>query len=102
DQLKMYLGGMAGTGKTHVLQVLTQFFSHKKVAHHFVVVAPTGSAAALLNGSTYHYMFSIESDGRKITNTQMAQVKTRLEGVDYIFFDELSMLSCQDMYRISE
>jgi chromosomal replication initiation ATPase DnaA len=47
EQLKMYLGGMAGTGKTHVLQALSQFFSHKKEAHLFVVVAPTGSAAAL-------------------------------------------------------
>ncbi|KAF9459637.1 hypothetical protein BDZ94DRAFT_1312254 [Collybia nuda] len=31
----------------------------------------------------------------------MAEVRSRLEGVDYVFFDEVSMLSCKDMYRIS-
>ena len=31
----------------------------------------------------------------------LVQVCTRLQGVDYIFMDEVSMLSCFDMYRIS-
>ena len=31
----------------------------------------------------------------------IAQVRARLEGVDYIFLDEVSMLACHDMYKIS-
>ena len=31
---------------------------------------------------------------------KLAEVKTHLKGVDYIFFDEVSMLSCRDMYSI--
>jgi hypothetical protein len=101
EQLKMNMSGMAGTGKTRVLEALIELFTLKKESHRLVVVAPTGSAAALLGGSTYHYMFGINSDGEKTSATQLAQVKTRLQGVDYVFMDEVSMLCCRDMYLIS-
>jgi hypothetical protein len=98
DQLKMYLGGMGGTGKSRVLEALSGFFSLRKEAHRFVIVAPTGSAAALLGGSTYHSMFGINDFNSK---SQQSQVKAKLDGVEYVFFDEVSMLSARDLYRIS-
>ncbi|KAF9458814.1 P-loop containing nucleoside triphosphate hydrolase protein, partial [Collybia nuda] len=98
DQLKMYIGGMGGTGKSQVLRALMEYFEQRNESHRFVVVAPTGSAASLLGGSTYHWMFGINDND--ISKTQLAQVKSRLIGVDYVFFDEVSMLSCRDMYRI--
>jgi len=52
EQLKMYIGGMGGTGKTQVLKALVQFFKKRNETHCFVIVAPTGTAAALLAGST--------------------------------------------------
>ena len=93
DQLKMYLGGMDGTGKSWVLSALSEFFALQKEAHWFVIVAPTGSAAALLGGSTYHAMFGINDFNR---NSQLSQVKAKLAGVEYVFFDELSMLSARE------
>ena len=101
DQLKMYIAGMAGTGKTRVLESLIDFFRQRNESHRLLIVAPTGSAAALLKGSTYHSAFGINSDGGPSSNIQLAQVKSRLEGVDYIFLDEVSMLSCSDLYLIS-
>jgi Helitron helicase-like domain at N-terminus/PIF1-like helicase len=101
DQLKMYIAGMAGTGKSQVLKSLVEFFRQKNESHRLIMVAPTGSAAALLKGSTYHSAFGINSDGGLSSNIQLAQVKSRLEGVDYIFLDEVSMLSCRDLYLIS-
>lgn len=101
EQLKMYIGGMGGTGKTQVLKAIMKYFKQKGEIHKFIVVAPTGTAAALLGGSTYHYMFGINEQRDGISNAQLAQVKSRLEGVKYIFLDEVSMLSCSDMYRIS-
>ncbi|KAF8224637.1 hypothetical protein L208DRAFT_1510534 [Tricholoma matsutake] len=92
---------MAGTGKSQVLKSLVEFFILKKESHCFIIVAPTGSAAALLQGSTYHSIFGINSDGKRISGIQLAQVKERLGGVDYVFLDEVSMLSCHDMYLIS-
>jgi len=72
DQLKMYLGGMGGTGKSQVLKALSYFFESRNESHRFTIVAPTGSAAALLGGSTYHYLFGI-NEYTKISN--LSQVK---------------------------
>ncbi|KAK0442071.1 hypothetical protein EV421DRAFT_1710922 [Armillaria borealis] len=98
--LKMYIGGMGGTGKTRVLQALVAYFKALGESYCLVVVAPTGTAAALIGGSTYHYMFGInDARGDNISNKLLSEVKSRLNGVDYVFFDEVSMLSCSDLYR---
>lgn len=104
-QLKMYLGGMGGTGKSRVILSLIYFFNERKESHRFLVVAPTGTAAALLNGSTYHSVFGVRtgagSDGVKNISSSIAQVRERLQGVEYIFLDEVSMVSCRELYMIS-
>ena len=101
--LKMYLGGMGGTGKSRVIEALIQFFKDRSESHRFLVVAPTGSAAALLNGSTYHSVLGIND--RKDQNVNLAKnaakVRAKLDGVEYIFLDEVSILSCHDLYRVS-
>ena len=61
EQLKMYLGGMGGTGKTQVIKALISMFDHRQENYRFIVLAPTGTAAALLNGSTYHLILGIWS-----------------------------------------
>ena len=104
EQLKMYLGGMGGTGKSQVIKALISFFDKRKEAHRIMILAPTGSAAALLNGSTYHSALGINNDNwNKQSNehSTLAQLRARLEGVEYIFVDEVSMVSCIDLYRIS-
>jgi hypothetical protein len=98
-QLKMYIGGMGGTGKSQVLKALSHFFELRNETGRFVIVAPTGTAASLLGGSTYHYMFGINEHSGTLSN--FAKVLSRLSGVDYVFFDEVSMLSARDLYKIS-
>ena len=98
EHLRMYLGGMGGTGKTQVIKALTNFFIRRKEAHRFIVVAPTGTAAALLGGSTYHSMFGIND---RTGTSRIGHIKAKLEGVEYVFFDEVSMLSARDLYRIN-
>ena len=66
DQLKMYLGGMGGTGKSRVLEALSDFFSLRKEAHCFIIVA------------SYHSMFGINDFNSK---SQQSQVKAKLAGV---------------------
>ncbi|SJL05834.1 uncharacterized protein ARMOST_09170 [Armillaria ostoyae] len=101
-QLRMYVGGMGGTGKTRVLNALTSYFKAQGESRRLVVVVPTGTAAALINGSTYHFMFGInECNSDSISKKSLAEVKGRLQGVDYMFLDEVSMLSCVDLYKIS-
>jgi len=100
DQLLMYLGGMGGTGKSQVIKALIHFFNTRNKSHQFLVLAPTASAAALLNGSTYHSILGINQ--RNSTSAKsLAQIRVNLEGVNYIFLDEVSMVSCRDIYKIS-
>ena len=104
EQLIMYLGGMGGTGKSQVIKALMQFFKSRNESHRFVVLAPTGTAAALLQGSTYHSFLGVPIDGQEVLRneaTNNAQVRTRLDGVEYIFLDEVSMVACDDNYKIS-
>ncbi|KAG5221134.1 ATP-dependent DNA helicase [Salix suchowensis] len=49
-QLKMYVGGMGGTGKSQVLKALVHLFASWNELHKLLVVAPTASAACLLPG----------------------------------------------------
>ena len=98
EQLRMYLGGMGGTGKSQVIKALSNFFTARNEAHRFIIVAPTGTAAALLGGSTYHSMFGINDRGG---GSRLGHVKAKLAGVEYVFFDEVSMLSARDLYRIN-
>ena len=99
EQLIMYVGGMAGTGKSQVIKSLIEFFERRNESHRIIITAPTGTAAALVGGSTYHSILGINDKGAH--NISMAKVRTRLDGVDYIFLDEVSMLSCHDLYNIS-
>ena len=101
EQLKMHLGGMGGTGKTQVIKALISMFDQRHENHRFIVLAPTGTAAALLNGSTYHSILgictfndNIEEDSLRNENSVIKEVQGRLDGVDYIFIDEISMIAC--------
>lgn len=99
----MYLGGVGGTGKSQVIKALSKFFEDRGEAHRFIILAPTGTAAALLNGFTYHLVLGIidSKDGERHQGIGIQKVRERLRGVDYIFLDEVSMVSCESMYKIS-
>ncbi|KAH6888880.1 hypothetical protein BKA70DRAFT_1049024, partial [Coprinopsis sp. MPI-PUGE-AT-0042] len=61
EQLLMYLGGMAGTGKTQVLKALIHFFRSRSEPYRLVLLGPTGTSAALIGGTTYHSFLSLVS-----------------------------------------
>jgi len=47
----MYLGGIGGTGKSQVIKMLVTFFEKYNESHHIIVMALTGTAAALIEES---------------------------------------------------
>ena len=78
-QLIMYLVGMGGTGESQVIKALMPFFKSRNEFHRFVVLAPTGTAAALLQGSTYHSFLGVPIDGQEALRNEMTnntQVRT--------------------------
>ncbi|KAE9384286.1 hypothetical protein BT96DRAFT_744910, partial [Gymnopus androsaceus JB14] len=102
EPLPMYIEGMGGTGKSQVVKCLLINFGARDNAYAIVTCAPTGNAAALLGGSTYHFLLGMNNKVEEVAACTMAQVCSRLDGVQYIILDEVSMLSCIDMYKISE
>jgi hypothetical protein len=109
--LHMYLGGMGGTGKSQVIRAIIYFFQERKEEYRFIVLGPTGTVAALLNGSTYHSVFKIPRDSKSKNQddieglyaeaSSLASVNERLQGVDYILLDEISMVSCNDLQQLA-
>ena len=87
----MYLGGMAGTGKSQVIKAVTEFFDITEQHYRLAIVAPTGSAASLIGGVTYHSLLNINKFDR-MTVQRSSIMKSRVEDIDYIILDEVSML----------
>lgn len=100
EPLLMYLGGTGGTGKSQVLKALSYFLEERKESHRFAVAAPTGSAASLIGGSTYHSLLAFGPNDTA-EGVGASKVQDTLGPVEVIFIDEVSMLSTFDMYRIS-
>ena len=62
---------MAGTGKSQVIKALMDFLKSRNESHRFT---PTGTAAALLNGSTYHSILGVPIDGQTALKIGRAHV----------------------------
>ncbi|KAG2336236.1 hypothetical protein BDR05DRAFT_896975, partial [Suillus weaverae] len=54
DQLTMLMTGPGGTGKTHIVKAVQSVMQHYGCTHLIRFLAPTGSAAALIEGMTVH------------------------------------------------
>ncbi|EJD37258.1 hypothetical protein AURDEDRAFT_28822, partial [Auricularia subglabra TFB-10046 SS5] len=99
--LQLYMAGMAGTGKSRVIHALSAFFTVMDASSQLLLLAPTGTAAANIGGSTYHSVLGINPRSKSIQKLSL-NARNSLERVRYIFIDEVSMISCSDMKTISE
>ncbi|KAJ3870971.1 hypothetical protein F5051DRAFT_300312, partial [Lentinula edodes] len=78
DSLQLYIGGMGGTGKSQVIKSILNFFAERNNSFAIVISAPTGNAAALLGGSTYHFLLGFNNKVEEVGQATMAQVCARL------------------------
>jgi len=62
---------------------LVEFFKERNESLCIIILAPTGSAAELLNGLTYHSVLNIGSDQAKNDVTSQRNVCEHLDDVDY-------------------
>ncbi|KAI0067115.1 hypothetical protein BV25DRAFT_1795700, partial [Artomyces pyxidatus] len=54
DQLLMYISGVGGSGKSHVIRAISDFFARMDKSERLLLSAPTGIAAVLIQGFTLH------------------------------------------------
>ena len=95
----MMLNGIAGSGKSTVLNSFRIALKYIGDHESMLVMAFTGAAAANVGGVTFNSVF-----GLLTKNFQPDKVKLteRLKKIQWLFFDEWSMMSTIQLYRISE
>jgi hypothetical protein len=92
--LRMVLYGEGGTGKSRVIQTITESFTAYGAAHMLVKAAYTGVAASLVNGKTTHVIASLSLRSRdSVTDAAKKKLQDFWRNVRYLVIDEYSMLS---------
>jgi len=118
NQLIMLMTGPGGTGKTHVVKAVQTVMREYGCAHFIRFLAPTGSAAALIDGMTIHKGLGIKikssnkGKGNRdpgvssqdlsilVTVQNRSQLRDEWRNVEFLFIDEVSLLSLQLLAEI--
>ncbi len=92
----VFITGSAGTGKTYLLNIYTQYLKERRV--YPTIVAPTGIAASHLGGQTIHSFFSLGirdsiDEGYVDFLLDKKYLKTRFSKLKLLIIDEVSMIS---------
>jgi len=92
----VFITGSAGTGKTYLLNLYTQYLKERRV--YPTVVAPTGIAASHLGGQTIHSFFALGireniDEGYVEFLMEKKYLKTRFSKLKLLIIDEISMVS---------
>ncbi len=92
--LRMVLYGEGGTGKSRVIQTVTEAFAARGCAYMLVKAAYTGIAASLIDGKTTHVIghVAVKKDGQ-LTDDAKRQLQAFWRGKRYLVLDEYSMLA---------
>ena len=101
--LRMILYGEGGTGKSRVIQTITESFAARGVSHMLVKAAYTGVAASLVDGKTTHVIagLSLGSKGAGVTDASKKKLQDFWREVQYLIIDEYSMLSKRFLATLS-
>jgi Helitron helicase-like domain at N-terminus/PIF1-like helicase len=96
DQLLMYIGGVGGTGKSHVIKSIVRYFDIMKQREQLILAAPTGAAAIIIGGATLHSItlpFTENIDIEALTNLW--------QHVRLLIIDEVSMIGASLLSAVS-
>jgi len=90
----MVLFGEGGTGKSQVIQTVTDAFEARGSKHLLIKAAYTGVAASLIDGKTTHVVagISLHSKG-SVKDEAKKKLQEFWREVRYLIIDEFSMLS---------
>ncbi|KAF4617233.1 hypothetical protein D9613_005788 [Agrocybe pediades] len=99
DQLKLYIGGSGGTGKSRVITAIKDYFALTNQGSRLRLAAYTGIAANNIHGVTLHAALNLSANGKR-SATSLEQLKAMWRGIDYLLIDEISMIGCRFLTRI--
>ena len=69
--------GMAGTGKSEILQEAQLFLSKNEAVRQFITACPTHKAFKIVNGKTIHRLFGVSPLNYSYGFQKVAELKTR-------------------------
>jgi hypothetical protein len=99
DQFLLYLGGVGGVGKTHLIKAFIYGLSIMQKHDDVLLTASTGAAAANVSGATYHSSLGFGKDGNQPVRPA---TKYRLSYKRVFILDELSMVSLENVVQIND
>ena len=89
----MIILGEGGTGKSKVIQTVSEYFIQKGVKHLLLKAAYTGVAASLIDGKTTHVIGCISLSGRPMGEETKAKLQSFWKYFVYLVIDKISMIS---------
>ena len=100
EQLKAYVGGPGGTGKSQIIKAIVEFHDRMKVKRTLKLSAMTGTASKHIGGSTTTTMFG-GFDMNNLKQDDKIKLQYRFRNVETIIIDEVSMIGCRHLANIS-
>ena len=101
--LRMFINGPAGTGKSRVINAIKNFFDDRGETRKFQLASYMGIAAKNINGMTLHQLLCLNEKKNSRKNAKiLEELRGLWEGVKYLFIDEVSMIGCKFLSKISE
>jgi hypothetical protein len=97
DQFLLYLGGVGGVGKTHLIKAFIFGLTIMHKEDNVLLTASTGAAASNVGGATYHSALGLFGNQPISLAT-----RSRLSHRKILIIDELSMVSLEQLLQLSE
>lgn len=97
DQFLLYLGGVGGVGKTHLIKAFIFGLSIMRKEDDVLLTASTGVAASNVGGATYHSALGIFGNQPVGPAT-----KSRLSHKKILIIDEVSMVSLENLVQLND
>lgn len=91
--LRMIIYGEGGTGKSRVIQTVTENFAQRGTKYMLLKAAYTGVAASLIDGKTTHVIGMISTSGRPMSDETKTKLQQFWKYFIYLVIDEISMIS---------
>ena len=101
--LRMILHGEGGTGKSHVIQTITEGFRKEGVQNMLLKAAYTGIAASSIEGQTLHSIakMSFGKQESKVTDQMRDKLQAQWRPYEYCVIDEYSMIAKRFLAKFS-
>ena len=95
----MYISGVGGTGKSHIIKCIVKFFTRCGAAHCILLSAPTGIAAKLSNSFTAHSLTFMTHNEDKVNLQKLTDL---WKDINYLVVNEVSMVFAEFMAKLSD